>query len=67
MDLSGVYFLIFFQSDSSAILFKKSENLPSKICSAILFKKSENLPSKISHKIYIDKILNSFYVFGRIF
>ena len=49
MDLSGVYFLIFFQ------------------CSAILFKKSENLPSKISHKIYIDKILNSFYVFGRIF
>ena len=34
----------FFQSDSSAILFKKSENLP----------------SEISHKIYIDKILNSF-------
>ena len=31
MDLSGVYFLIFFQSDSSAILFKKSENLPSKM------------------------------------
>ena len=49
MDLSGVCFLIFFsqialQSDSSAILFKKSENLP----------------SEISHKIYIDKILNSF-------
>ena len=44
MDLFGVYFLIFFQSDSSAILFKKSGNLP----------------SEISHKIYIDKILNSF-------
>ena len=36
----------FFQSDSSAILFKRSENLP----------------SEISHKIYIDKILNSFLV-----